>query len=258
MPGGGNKIEEMTKYVKVVLCSLLSISVWAQYDGKGEDEISRFRPGFMWFYTGIKPAKEKKARKYDRLIFDITYNDWVGDKDPFRNHWSSIGLNTNVMFDIPITKGNTVSLGIGVAHQLMHIRHDGRFVEDEVAGTTVWEAKGPADHFRKSVLGGNSFAMPVEFRFRKASWKQVKFHIGGRIGYQVNIHSKYVTGTWERREVLKDFGFPDQSQLLYAAHIRLGIRNWAIFANYYFNTVFSSRNSTRLNLVQAGLSISLY
>ena len=55
-----------------------------QYDGVGGNEISRFRPGTMWFMTGFRPAIPEKVRKYDRLVFDITYNDWLGDRDPFK------------------------------------------------------------------------------------------------------------------------------------------------------------------------------
>lgn len=243
--------------VVLILCSVC-FAATAQYDGKGDSEISRFRPGFMWYFTGLKPAKAEKVRKYDRLIFDVTYNDWIGDRDLFKNHWASIGLNTNFMFDVPLTKGNTVSLGLGVAHQFSVIRHNGLLIEDNIAGTTVWQAKTDSNLFNKGIFGGNSFSIPLELRFRKESWRHFKFHIGGKIGYQVNAYSKYVTGNGGNRDVEKDYGFPDINRLIYSAHIRIGLRNWALFGSYNFNSIFSNSGSSKLNHVQMGLSISLF
>lgn len=241
----------------LLICGLLSASIaFGQYDSKGESS-SMFRPGFMWYFTGIRPAKVEKVRKYDRLIFDVTYNDWSGDAGPFENHWASIGFNTNLMFDIPLTKGNTVALGLGVAYQLSRIRHDQFFVKNSELSTTRLEPKG-MQTFDRNILVGNAFTVPVELRFRKESWRHFKFHIGGRIGYQVNMFSKTVYGSGSSRDVVKDYGFPDLSPLIYSAHIRLGFRNWALFGSYNFNPIFENQESTRLNQMQFGLSISLY
>lgn len=248
----------MNKLLILIGFAFIANIGYSQYDGKGEDEASRFRGGIMWFYTGLRPAKKEKARKYDRLIFDLTYNDWNGDQELFQNHWASIGLNTNIMFDIPLTKGNTVALGIGVAHQFTNIRHNNHLIKDYTNGTTTFAPKNPSDNFQKSVLGGNSFSMPLELRFRNEGWRHFKFHIGGKIGYQANIFSKYVGSNEGQRDIKKAFGFPDDNKLIYSAHVRIGLRNWALFASYNFNTIFSNAASVQLNQVQAGLSISLY
>jgi hypothetical protein len=247
---------KMSRILIIFFC-VFSLNASAQYDSKGE-RISRFRPGFMWFNTGWRPAAPEKVRKYDRLIFDVTYNDWMGDRDLFQNNWASIGLNTNLMFDIPLAKGNKVALGIGVAHQLMKIRHDNHLIGDELSGTTTFLAKDTNDNFTKSIFGTNSFSVPIELRFRNESWKHFKFHIGGKIGYQVNAFSKYVGTVDGNKEISKRIGFPDENQLIYSAHVRLGLRNWALYGSYNFNTLFSNANSIQLNAVQFGLSISLF
>lgn len=231
---------------------------FGQYDSKGDENISRFRPGFMWFFTGYKPAKTEKVRKYDRLIFDLTYNDWIGDRDLFKNHWASIGLNTNLMFDIPLTKGNTVALGLGVAYQYSVIRHNGNLTINDSLGSTTWSEKLPSQTFQRSVLGAHSFSIPIELRFRTESWRHFKFHIGGKIGYQPFLYSKTVTKANGIRMIDKNVGFPDENQLIYSAHIRFGLRNIAFFGSYNFNRIFSSDQSVRLNHVQMGLSFSLF
>lgn len=257
--GTGNKNGEMKQVVissLVFLC--LSFVSNAQYDSKGDSIRSRFRPGAMWYFTGWRPAKLERVRKYDRLIFDIAYNDWIGDKDLFKNHWASIGFNTNFMADIPLTKGNTVSIGVGLAHSYSVIRHNGHLIGNDSTGITTWSPKLPTDNFRKSIFGGHSFSIPLELRFHKESWKHFKLHLGGKIGYQTSLYSKYVTNNWLDREVSKNYNFPDQNNLIYSAHVRLGFRNWALFGSYNFNKIFSDPSSVQLNHVQMGLSISLF
>ena len=249
----------MTKLFIIVILSTFSTFSFGQYDGKGEDEISRFRPGFMWFFHGWKAEEIQKMRKYDRLICDVTYNDWVGDRDLFKNHWASIGLNTNLMFDIPLTKGNTVAFGVGLGHQYTVIRHNQNLIRDGIDNSTVlWDKNVLTQTFDKSVYGSHAFYVPVEIRFRKESWKHFKVHFGGKIGYQASAFTKEVEKYEDGKKTTKIVGFPDENKLIYAAHVRFGLRNWALYGSYNFNTLFSSSKSTSLNAVQMGLSISLF
>ena len=248
----------MRARIIILFATLTTSFAYAQYDSKGANEISRFKPGFMWYYNGFYPAKPDSPRKYDRLILDVTYNDWVGDRDLFQNNWASIGLNTNWMFDIPLTKGNKVALGVGICHQLTRIRHNNHLIGDDLTKTTSFIEKDSTDTFFKSGFGGNSISVPLELRFRSESWRHFKFHIGGRFGYQLNMYDKYYYKTDSGREIVKHVGFPDQSIWVYSAHFRLGFRNWSLYGSYSFNPLFTSSNSTKLNVVQFGLSLSLF
>ena len=83
----------MNKLIYFFLFLLVSLTVKAQFTSEGADLISRFRPGVMWFNTGLRPAEIEKVRKYDRLVFDITYSDWAGESKPFQNKWASLGMD---------------------------------------------------------------------------------------------------------------------------------------------------------------------
>lgn len=246
----------MKNKILLIGCLVIAPFAHAQYDSKGETP-SMFRPGFMWYFTGLRPAEPERVRKYDRLILDLTYNDWVGDQEPFKNHWASIGFNTNFMFDIPLSKGNTVALGIGFSHQLTRVRHDNLFTKSSNPTSTNLVPKS-TQTFDKNILTGNAFSLPVELRFRKESWSHFKFHFGGKIGYQANMFSKTIFGSGGDRDVVKDYGFPDLNRFIYSAHVRFGLRNWALYASYNFNSIFAESASTQLNQLQFGLSISLY
>jgi hypothetical protein len=238
-----------------ILFLTYSLSAFSQYDSKGEDEISRFRPGAFWFFNGLRPGKKEKVRKYDRLIFDVFYSDWTGDLKPFKVKPISIGFAANLMFDIPLTIGNTVAFGWGVNYTLSHIQHDNTFFTDMKNGWTKYTIS-PIN--LKSSFNYNQFSIPLELRFRNESWKHFKVHVGGKIGYIVNANEKSVLKDSEGKTIIKDYHFPDLNQMQYSAHIRLGLRNFALFGEYNFAPLFSSPQSTRLSVLRLGLSISLF
>lgn len=246
-----------SKLVYILLFILFSFQGKTQYTSEGADLISRFRPGVMWFNTGLRPAEIEKVRKYDRLVFDITYSDWAGDKKPFQNKWASLGLNSSIYFDIPMVKNNLVSFGTGLSHSLFTVHHDNLFVSDSTNSFTLYNELDTLP-FAKNKLVGNSIAIPIEFRFRTKGWKHVKFHLGGKIGYQLNLFQKTHFDGENGKVIEKSYDIADLNRLNYSVHMRIGIRNWGLFASYNLNGLFKSSESVKLNLLQLGLSISLY
>lgn len=238
------------------LFSLTSSTLHAQYDSKGEYETSRFRPGLFWYFTGLFPAKDEKVRKYDRLFFDISYNDWTGDLKPFGVKPSSIGFGTNLLFDVPLTKGNTVSFGWGFNHHWTHIRHDNTFFHNLTAKTTEYTE---LTQNIKSALNFHQISIPLELRFHKESWRHFKFHVGGKLGYAFGFHENtHLNNPGKGKTVIKDFNFQDSNPLQYSAHVRLGIRNYAVFGEYHFSPLFTEAKSTQLNILRFGISLSLF
>jgi hypothetical protein len=233
----------------------ISFNSFGQYDSKGNDEVSRFRPGTFWYFNGLRPGKKERARKYDRLIFDVFYNDWTGELKPFNVHPTSIGFSTNLMFDVPITKGNTIAFAWGLNYTLSHIRHDNTLFTNQKDELTVYKTS-PIN--LQSSFNYNQFSIPLELRFRNESWKHFKVHFGGKIGYLAKATEKSVLSDEWGKTVIKDSRFPDLNPLQYSAHIRIGIRNIALFGEYNFSTLFKNEKSTQLNVIRMGLSISLF
>lgn len=234
---------------------LIGLNSHAQYDSEGENK-SRFRPGLFWYFTGYHPAKVGKVRKYDRIIFDVTYNDWVGAKNPFQNHWASLGLNTNILFDIPLMEKNRLSLGVGVCYGFQTIRHNQStltFENDDYTKISDTLVKS----FQRNSLIGHQISIPIELRFRTNGWKHFKIHVGGKIGYQAGLYSKTHGLEGESPKKFKT-PFSDPNRLIYSIHARVGIRNWALFGSYNLNTIFKNSKSTSLNMFQLGISVSLF
>src|SRR5690554_7502716 len=107
----------MKTTIAILIAVILNFtSIIAQYSEENDGLHSRYRPGVGWFYSGLTPFEEGKLRKYDRLMIDIVYNDWHGEQKLLSSPLSSIGFNTSFMFDVVLSKANTVSLGVGIAY----------------------------------------------------------------------------------------------------------------------------------------------
>ncbi len=260
MPGIGRlKDLKMRKKISIVVCLIIfGFNINAQK--VDSSLISRYRPGFMWFYGGIRPSKLVDAKKYDRLIVDLNYNDWINKNQPlFKNHWSSIGFNIQTVFDIPFNANNTVGMGFGIGYGHSRIQSDYLLNHVDSNQTTILTEIPLNSGIEKSVFTVNKIFVPIELRFRTAGWKHFKFQLGGRIGYQFLGQTHLFTKNNSGLEVETiTSGFKDLDPLLMSVHARIGIRNWALTASYNLNPYFKNKQSTTLNGLELGLSISLF
>lgn len=239
----------MNRLIVISFATFFLLKVGAQ----SETNTKRIRPGLMWYYNGLKPVK---FRKYDRFMIDVTYNTWSGDIKAFSNKPNSIGFNSSLMFDIPLVKENRMSIGVGITHNFFKAQ------TEKIINSTLGEF--PVTSFNSTTsasinfLCGHSIAIPLELRIRTKGWRHIKFHLGGRAGYQLNVFSKVVISDSEGKMILKNHRFPDVNPLFVALHARIGIRNWALFASYNLNKVYQNDKSIQLNMIQIGLTVSLF
>ena len=238
-----------------LLIALLSFHLFSQESGIS----TKYRPGVMWFYNGIKPAKIDKVRKYDRLIVDLVYNDWMGKKvKPFKNNIGSIGFNSSLIFDIPLVPKNKIAFGIGISYGLYKINQDNYFVRNLDTMNTALVEDISKVGIEKSIFKVHSVSLPLELRFRGQNYKHFKFHIGGKISYQF-LSSTVLSSPFKSTVIKsKTLGFYDLNPINASAHVRFGIRNWAFYASYSFLPFFTAKESVNVQGFQFGISISAF
>ena len=242
----------------LILVVVISQFSNAQYFEEEEGIYSRFRPGAGWFFNGLRPYEKEKLRKYDRVIFDITYCDWHGDRDYFQSPWNSIGFNTAAMFDVILSKKNTVSFGWGLSFSHFSNKTDLQFQSDYDNNVTTISDFPSGSEPDRTKFAANYLEIPLELRFRTKGYRHFKVMLGGKIGYQLNALTKTTNTVNGQRQVVKTFGFPDENPLRYGATVRIGIRNWAIYGAYYFSPLFTNSESVQLTPITMGVSISLF
>ncbi len=241
------------KFTLIILFFFICGSIEAQQD---PDLISRHRPGILWYFTGLRPLQDADNRKYDRLIVDVTYNDWLGAVSPFENRWNSIGINTNFMFDLRSKKQQAVSFGWGFAYAFSNVSTNRKLIET-TPSVVILENKSQLDSYDQNAIQAHRFYIPIELRFASKKWSRFKFIIGANVGIQPFLNQVFLTKSEGEKEYFTNV-LSDRNLLSYGVHFRAGTRSIALFGAYQYNSLFKSRESVKLHPFQFGLSISLF
>ena len=245
-------IEIQLKRGLILLFLLVFVSVNAQ--NNGSQLISRHRPGLFWYFDGLRPTKSTDNHKYDRLILDLTYNDWSGDLKPFQNQWNSIGVNVNFIKDIKFKKTKVFSLGLGLGYAFSSISSEQKFaVQNNIIEFSTIQKSSIYDY---SCFNNHRFFMPLELRFSTKNWNRWKFAVGGSFGINAAMKQRMIGSDGSKME---STNLSSAASLLnYGLHTRLGYRNFSLFGSYQINSLFDGRGNPDLHLIQLGLSISLF
>ena len=231
---------------------------FSQYLEKEADVISRFRPGAGWYYSGNKPYEKGKLRKYDRLILDVVYNDWYGDREAFSSPWNSLGFNIAIFSQRVITQANTMSFAYGLSFS--HYNNSSSFdlEKNTNQGTTNISNTVFGSDVISNKFTANYLEIPLELRFRTKGYKHFKWMIGGKIGYQMNAFTKLRFEEEGVKYMTKNYNFPDNNRLRYGATVRMGIRNVSLYGAFFFSELFTADESVRLTPLSLGLSFSFF
>lgn len=251
----------MRKLNKVLLLIILLCFLnegKAQYIEKEANLISRYRPGVAWYYAGNKPYKKEKLRKYDRLIVDVVFNDWYGDREVFSSPWNSMGLNIALFGQSVLTKANTVSFAYGLSFSHFNNKTYIDFQKNTVDQSTEITNFLATTNVVKNKFTANYLEVPLEFRFRTKGYHHFKWMFGGKIGYQLNTFTKQHFQEGGNTYVSKNYNFPDNNRWRYGVTARMGVRNIALYGAFYFSELFQSEESVQLTPLSIGVSISLF
>jgi hypothetical protein len=255
---GKTNDQKMRRIISVYFLFILGLNASAQK--VDSTLISRHRPGFMWFYSGVHSAKWLNVAKYDRLIVDVVYNDWGSSSFSFfKSNWKSIGFNIQSFYDTPLNKENTVGIGWGVGYG--HSRVESNYILNQsINPSATFLTINPSNSgIERSSFTTNQIFVPIELRLRTAGWKHFKFQVGGRIGYSF-LPKKHLFSRNDEGKLVENIAddFKDFNHFLVGAHARIGIRNWALTASYNLMPYFKNKQSTQINGLELGLSISLF
>lgn len=222
-----------------------------EYDTKIEPHS---RPGLFWYLTW-KPSNKPKPRKYDRLVFDIHYNDFKSSEAFSVSSTRSIGFTANCYNELALNKKNTISIGYGGAISVNKTILNQNLIQTQSDIINCFPQSANEAYIRNSLMGTN-LNVPVELRFRTAGWKHTKLAIGGRFGYQVTLKEKYAFADASRNHKMSLKNAADD--FTYSLYTRMGIRNYSLYASYQINSIFQHPESPQIKWLQLGISLSLF
>jgi len=215
------------------------------------------RPGLFWYYSGFRPFKDSDRRKYDRLILDFTYNDWLGDNGPFENDWRSIGFSASLNKDIQLEATENISFGLGIGYSYLNHRTPRVFYVTQFDAVQA-SIPSPSDSILSSFLTLHQLYVPIELRLRSKGWKHKKLILGMRLGIQPMMNASSFRRVNEEVKY-SEVKLKEQYDWFYlSTYLRLGFRNWSLFFSYQPLTLFSKTGSVNIQPIQMGLSLALF
>lgn len=166
------------------------------------------------------------------------------------------GVNVFALYNLPFGKSNfSFSIGLGLsAHNIY-----GNFTVNKSGDTTKLVKIPDGVSYKRSKITVVYLEIPLEFNLKTKS--DVKITLGGKVGYLIGSHAKYVgdiadsnymfnTGTKIR---IKQVGVPNLQQFSYGPTIRIGYKWIAINCQYMLSTLFAKDHGPDMQLISVGL-----
>jgi hypothetical protein len=219
-----------------------SVNIFAQ-DGGWRDKLG----------MGTDSGEDDGYEFSDLLSFDITHNRLLGDLNGTQAKWNSIGVNINMMRDIPFGEMSMFSIGYGFRFAFNNFKNDGILNVIDSIGATQLMILPDGVSRDKYKFANNFFEFPLELRFRyEGPDRMIRFSLGGVIGWRMRVFEHWTNGDFR----YKEYNYPDLNKLRYGVFARVGFKHLGFYAGYYLNPVFSNVNSSKLNVLNFGLNIA--
>jgi hypothetical protein len=251
-------MEMGTKQQIIAICTLafgLVMSSCGNIRQKTLMVVDEMKPNVESAFQGMHAKEPENGAKRDRLMLDVHYNDWLGDRQNVNTGWRSIGYNWNFYHDMPLNKKSTVSIATGLRFGKSVIQHNGLFSVGGYMNNSVLLSTSHIQFPRRNQRFVQShLELPLELRFRGANKKSYRFTLGGSIGLRLNSYERWREGS----EKFREFNHANAMIWRAGAYMRLGYNRWSFYGAYYLTPWFQGNGNSKLNTIQVGVSFSFF
>jgi hypothetical protein len=200
------------------------------------------------------------AEKFDRIIVDFTWTQWMEQVQGVDQGLYSFGISAIWMKDIPLGKRSNIALGLGLGFDSHNFHHNGEFEfttnPDGSTFTSLVSRNGAVD-LKTNKYALNYVDVPFELRLRtmnKTTEERMKFnfrfYLGFKAGILVNDHLKISDNVSKR----KIFNLPNTLPYRYGPTLRIGFNKISFVGFYSLTSVFKENKGTSLTPFNVGVS----
>lgn len=166
------------------------------------------------------------------------------------------GVNVFALYNLPFGKSNfSFSFGLGMSVHNIY----GNFMVNKVADTTKLVKISENVSYKRSKMTVVYLEVPLEFNLKTKS--DVKISLGGKVGYMIGSHAKYVGDIADSNYMfhpgskikIKQAGIPNLQQISYGPTIRFGYKWIAVSCQYMLSTLFMKDHGPDMTLISVGL-----
>ena len=200
------------------------------------------------------------AEKFDRIVVDFTWTQWLESVEGVDQGIYSFGIGAYWMKDIPFGKKSNVAMAFGLGFDSHNFHHNGEFEFTTLADGSVYTDL--VSRNGATALGKNKYAVtyvdvPFELRLRtmnKTVEERMKynfrFYIGFKAGVLVNDHLKIEDATSKR----KIFNLPNTLPYRYGPTLKIGLNKLSFVAFYSLTTLFKEGQGVAITPINIGIS----
>lgn len=185
--------------------------------------------------------------KSDRLMVDIYSDMWLNAPDTILFKDKNPGASVSLMQDFPFGATN-FSFAIGLGIGTHNLRSDASLYVDS---NNVSYFSNLLVEPKQNKLVLSFIDVPIELRFRTKRENVFRFSIGGKFGYMINNHMKYV----DNDEKNKTFKVENVNPLRYGVTARFGYKMFNLYVYYGLSTLFEDKMGPEMTPLSFGISI---
>ena len=132
--------------------------------------------------------------KEDQIFLSFTYNQLVDVNNKFSQSGIPYSLSLGYMFDLPLVKKGSISLGVGAMYGFSEYNTSLRFyrqaeIKDGNSLVSLKYDRVDRSDYEYNFFQFNQFSIPVEFRYRTSTFTDISFwriHIGFMLSYNIS------------------------------------------------------------------------
>ncbi|ASV29528.1 porin family protein [Maribacter cobaltidurans] len=173
----------------------------------------------------------------DQFYLGITYNFIRKRPDDLNQRNLSYGLQGGIIKDIPLNKGGTRALAVGLGLALN--TYYSNLVVRELSNGFSYDIGGLVGGFKRSKIETHLIEFPLEFRWRNSTPSDYKFwriYAGVKFGYVVGARSKLVTSDYK-----DGFFNSDVNRFQYGPTFNVGYNTFNVHIYYSLTDLFSDK-----------------
>jgi hypothetical protein len=251
-------MEMGTKQQIIGICALalgMAVSSCGNLRKKTLMVVDNAKPNVESAFQGMSAKEPENGARRDRLILDVHYNDWLGERENVNTGWRSIGYNWNFYRDIPLNSVSTISIATGLRFGKSVIQHNGLFmVGDSINQSVLLANTGLGFNRNNQRFVQSHLELPLELRFRGVNKKSIRFTLGGSIGWRLNSYERWREGS----EKFREYNHANAMMWRAGTYMRLGYNQWSFYGAYYLTPWFEGSGNSKLNTIQMGVSFSFF
>lgn len=172
----------------------------------------------------------------DQFYFSITYNLLRNTPEGYSQYSFSSGVTLGFLRDISISKDRNFAIGLGLGYSYNDIKHNLKIADIASSEQYVYSID---ESYDKSKLRLHYLELPIEFRWRNASYESHKFwriYTGFKVSYLFASKSIFESST----ESYAISNSKELTKIQYGPYLSVGYNTINLYAYYSLKSNFDN------------------